>query len=256
MRRCKSDRGMTLVELLMVMGLVVCLGAMLAPAILASREAARRTTCVNNMKALGLACHKYAQANRALMPSSNVTRDAKGKIVAVDGWSWAVLVLPYMEGGPQRGKRVDLQRLYDSLDIQHGRPLIEPDGAKGTPHADALATSLPGLLCPSSGAGPYADANGKWVAVTSYHPFGATHIESLSVASANPLKPKYGLSANGEGRRRLSTQMRLLPRHEHEVFPSEEGHVEHVVLWRVAGAAVRAVDRRGGSRVCRIAARG
>jgi type II secretory pathway pseudopilin PulG len=191
---------MTLVEVLMVIGIVVCLGVMLLPpAILGSREAARQTQCSHNLRAVGMACLNYAQANQVFMPSSDVTRDAKGKIVAVDGWSWAVLVLPYMEGSPQQGKPIDFNRLYDSLDIQRGRPLIEPAGAKGTPHADALATSLPGLLCPSSDAGPYVGADGKWAAVTSYHPFGATHIESLSVASAGPLKPKYGLSTNLEG---------------------------------------------------------
>ena len=167
MRRHKPSSGLTMLETLIVIGIVACLGIMLFPAIQSAREAARRIQCDNNMKRLGLAMHNYGQVFRVFPPSSTVTRNADGRIAAVDGWSWMVLVLPYMErlGQPSQdetGRFDDNKRLYETLDILHGRPLVEPAGAKGTPHADALATSLPGLLCPSFGGSPYSTtATGK-----------------------------------------------------------------------------------------------
>ena len=191
--RRKRNRGLTLVETLLLIGVVGCLFIMLLPAIQASREKARMATCCDNIKKWGIAYHGYALANSyALAPSSGVTRDSKGKILAVDGWSWQVLVLPYLEDVKRpNGEAIDPRDLYGKLDIAHGRPLTEPEGATGTPHADVLATSIPYLLCPSYGGSAYTDLDGMKAAITNYKPLGATHIESLSVASPNPLTPKF-----------------------------------------------------------------
>ena len=192
MRRHKRANGMTMLETLIVIGIVVCVGVMLFPAIQASREKARLAQCSNNMKRLGLAVHNYVHAFWVLPPSSTVTRNADGRITAVDGWSWLVLVLPYTGDGGEANKR-----LYGTLDILNGRPLVEPAGTKAAPHADALATSLPGLLCPSFGGSPYSTTGTGKAAITNYKGSGATHIESLSVASPNPLTPKYCPSRDG-----------------------------------------------------------
>ena len=173
MRRHKLGRGLTMLETMIVIGIIACLGIMLFPAIQASREAARRIQCNNNMKRLGLAVHNYGQTFRVFPPSSTVMRNADGKITAVDGWSWQVLVLPFMEGGGKlsaaEAKRHEAyQKLYDSLDVAAGRPLVESADAKGTPHADALATGLPGLLCPTFDGSPYTTIAGGKAAITNY----------------------------------------------------------------------------------------
>jgi prepilin-type N-terminal cleavage/methylation domain-containing protein len=95
----------TLVELLVVIAIIGVLVALLLPAVQAAREAARRSSCSNNMRQLGLAFQNFHDTNLCL-PPGKVTAASypnpvhiKFNIPSGPEHGWAVFLLPYMEMG-------------------------------------------------------------------------------------------------------------------------------------------------------------
>ncbi len=90
-KRC----AFTLLELLTVITIIAILVGLLLPAIQSSREAARRTGCLNNLRQLGLGLHQFESVHR-VFPASGWTRvgpgNPNGKFVG-----WRPLLLPYIE---------------------------------------------------------------------------------------------------------------------------------------------------------------
>ncbi len=122
----------TLIELLVVIAIIGVMVGLLLPAVQAAREAARRMSCQNNLKQLGLALHNYESVHRMFPPSSVA---AGGSIN--QPWSGQSFLLPYLEGGSE----------YALIDFSIGyhaagnHALFPPSGI--------AATRIPVLMCPS-----------------------------------------------------------------------------------------------------------
>lgn len=129
----KADRrGFTLVELLVVIAIIGVLVALLLPAIQAAREAARRMSCSNNLKQIGLGMHLYHDINNVLPPG--IAPNATGNLGSQDGvFLWSAIILPHVE---QRG-------LYDQLGVDSN---VLPN----TLPIALLQTVTPLYRCPSA----------------------------------------------------------------------------------------------------------
>ena len=68
-RKRNVVRGFTLIELLVVIAIIAILVALLLPAVQQAREAARRSTCKNNLKQFGLALHNYHEMHSSFPPA-------------------------------------------------------------------------------------------------------------------------------------------------------------------------------------------
>ena len=88
--------------------------ALLLPAVQASREAARRTQCVNNLKHFGLAMHNHHEVNGAFPPAAITDKDGKPLL------SWRVAVLPFIEQNELYNKF----KLDEPWDSANNKPLI------------------------------------------------------------------------------------------------------------------------------------
>jgi len=179
----RKGRGFTLVELLVVIAIIGILVALLLPAIQAAREAARRNSCINNVKQLALALQNAHDTRKAFPMAStaglvgygsNTSGAPIGKLGVAkaivppdtsppwtagqdgDGYSWICQILPFMEETtlyekltnattPRLGKFQDAAWASDKA----GATLTPGAVATNPTNPYIFAQKVPTLICPS-----------------------------------------------------------------------------------------------------------
>lgn len=101
----KHRSGFTLVELLVVIAIIGVLVSLLLPAVNSAREAARRITCSNHLRQIGLALTNHESAIGAY-PQGLYGDPDPSSIYEQDGLGWLTKLLPYIEE----------QAVYDQID--------------------------------------------------------------------------------------------------------------------------------------------
>ncbi len=93
-------RGFTLIELLIVIAIMSILAAILFPVFARARENARRTSCLSNLKQIGLGVMQYVQDYDETYPSNYLsTGQAPPDGVQWSGgiWFWQQIIYPYVK---------------------------------------------------------------------------------------------------------------------------------------------------------------
>ncbi|MFM7116194.1 MAG: DUF1559 domain-containing protein [Planctomycetota bacterium] len=111
----RHKKGFTLIELLVVIAIIGVLAGLLMPAVQRVRESGRRTSCLNNLRQIGLAIQNYEGTRKYLPP-------ARGADMFL---TWPVYLMPFMEGN-NLADQFDLRKPYaaqNAATVQIGLPV-------------------------------------------------------------------------------------------------------------------------------------
>lgn len=157
-------KGFTLIELLVVIAIIAILIALLLPAVQQAREAARRSTCKNNLKQIGLALHNYHDTHRVFpyATANPGTCDAGTGTVITNHTGWLYL-LPFMDQAPLYNQYNFSAASGDRRDTGSTSNPLAGGGAVASGNAVLGTNIIPILICPTDDGGErYAPASSAY----------------------------------------------------------------------------------------------
>ena len=154
-----KKNGFTLVELLVVIAIIGLLIGLLLPAVQASREAARRMKCTNNLKQIGLALQNYhdthnklpaagggpLQAPESAKVNGAYNDDNNGMLWCAD--SWHLAINPFMEQNP----RYEAIVTYGIVCWANREGDLNGSRWSGWDRDEYVKTPIESFCCPSDG---------------------------------------------------------------------------------------------------------
>lgn len=184
-RRNRVFRAFTLIELLVVIAIIAVLIALLLPAVQQAREAARRSTCKNNLKQIGLAIHNYLDVTSGVFPRVVISSNGRNCCcesfgatrlnvrlengVTVPGQphsnhTWMTMILPY----------IDQTNTYNQIDmnLRYNDPV----------NAIAVKQKITSFICPSDNR----TFEGSTFSPHNYPGAGSTHSFGLCARHGSP----------------------------------------------------------------------
>lgn len=197
--------GFTLVELLVVIAIIGVLMGLLLPAVQMAREAARRTSCQNNSRQLGLAAMNYESARQKFPPGYTQARiNANGQVwtggstsgFSFQGHSAFYYLLPYLEQN----------NVYDDMD-----PRVPLNNRVMDPTLGRAGTPLKMLICPSDQLTGQSEqhTNGEWYGMTTYKLNGGTRPIFATSATNDGMFMATGPAARRATGAPTATQLRI-----------------------------------------------
>lgn len=139
-----SRRGFTLIELLVVIAIIAILAAILFPVFAKAREKARQSSCLSNLKQIGLAFMQYAQDYDERLPTDWITLPPG--VAWTDRYSWRAMISPYMKSTQIFSCPSDSYVYSGALAglCQNGEGIIPGSYGDNTVHWAGAAPSPPG----------------------------------------------------------------------------------------------------------------
>ena len=186
-----NDRtAFTLIELLVVIAIIGVLVGLLLPAVQQAREAARRNSCANNMKQIGLAVHNYMSSNQEEFPTCTYYL-GRGQAGHRDRGSPFVEMLPFMEQ----------LSMFNKINFESTTQHVHQQRLGQGASTQVRRTVIPGLVCPSdssTGIVPQGVTSANHAFSNYRHNGGPTGLGTNSNGGScptnyNSLRPRSGL---------------------------------------------------------------